>query len=308
MPSISIIIPLFNKEKFIENTLKSVASQTFSDYEIIVINDGSTDNGVKIVEAIEDKRIKIFHTENKGVSSARNFGIEKATGKHIAFLDADDFWYPAFLENMISMIAQFPNEKVFSSAIEVEIDKITFEATYSIPKNENAEIIDFFEGSFDQTAIFTSSAVFEKSVFNIVGNFDETLKSVEDIDLWIRIGLQFKIVFSWKIGVRYCEANDSLSKTDVDYYKKPDFLKYSSFEKKHKYLRKYLDLNRFSLALKAKMANQKSASERFEKLIDLKNLNWKQKLLLQLPAYFLIKIYAIKTILHKKNIRLSAFK
>lgn len=308
MALISIVIPLYNKEKWIQNTLKSALSQTFSDFEILIIDDGSTDNSAEIAKKITDKRIHYFHKENEGVSATRNFGIEKASGKYIAFLDADDFWHSTFLENMISMIAEYPNEKVFSAAIEVEIDGKIFKATYSISKDQQLQLVDFLEGSFDQTALFTSSAVFEKNVFEQAGNFDTSLKTGEDVDLWIRIGLLYKIVFSWEIGAQYREAHNSLSRNNIDYSEKPDFLKYEEFEKNHKFLSKYLDLNRFSMALKAKSANQKEQFIRFKNLIRFENLSWKQKILLNMPRSVLLKIYSLKTFLHKRNIRMSAFK
>jgi len=308
MPLFSVIIPLYNKENWIGNTLQSVLSQTFSDFEVIIVNDGSTDNGASIAESFQDERIYLFSKENGGVSAARNFGIEKATSNYIAFLDADDFWYPNFLKNMVSMINQFPEEKVFSSAIEIEIKGKFFEADYSIPKTDKLQVIDFFKGSSNQTAIFTSSAIFKKSIFDEIGNFDTTLKTGEDIDLWIRIGLKFMIVFSWKIEARYCDVSNSLSKNNIDYSEKPDFLNYSEFESSNKYIRKYLDLNRFSIAVRAKIANQKTQFIRFKNLINFDNLNWKQRLLLQLPRNLLRIIYRVKSFLHGKNIRLSAFK
>ena len=92
MPFFSIIIPLYNKEKFIENTIQSVLGQSFEDFELIVVNDGSTDTSLELVNKLKDKRIKTYSISNAGVSKARNFGIQKATSKLIVFLDADD-WY-----------------------------------------------------------------------------------------------------------------------------------------------------------------------------------------------------------------------
>ncbi|QYS90674.1 glycosyltransferase family 2 protein [Flavobacterium covae] len=88
----SVIIPLYNKENYIYNTLISVINQTYTYFEIIIVNDGSTDKSLEIVKNINDSRIKIFEQNNKGVSSARNLGIKNATGSLIAFLDADDLW------------------------------------------------------------------------------------------------------------------------------------------------------------------------------------------------------------------------
>jgi len=90
MPKISVIIPAYNAEKTIRETIESVCKQTFSDFELIIINDGSKDKTLEIAQSIKDKRIKVFCYENRGLSTARNRGISKANGEYIAFLDADD--------------------------------------------------------------------------------------------------------------------------------------------------------------------------------------------------------------------------
>ena len=108
MAIISIIIPLFNKELFIKQTLLSVLNQTFSEFEIIIINDGSTDKSVTIINDIDDERITLYTTKNKGVSHARNYGISKANTDLIALLDADDLWEPNHLENLDSLIHELP--------------------------------------------------------------------------------------------------------------------------------------------------------------------------------------------------------
>lgn len=308
MPQISVIIPLFNKEDFIENTLESVKAQTFSDFEIVIVNDGSTDNSVKIVENFTDNRIKIFHTENKGVSSARNFGIEKASGKYIAFLDADDIWKNDFLQTIYLLIATYPEEKVFSCAIEIENGNKIFPAEYSISKEKNPQVIDYFKGSLLQSAIFTSGAVFHKSVFETAGSFNISLKTEEDIDLWIRIGLLFPVVFTWKIGVKYSLDQNGLSKNKQNITQKTDFSKYSEIAKTNPQLQKFLDLNRYSFALKSKISGEKNGFIKFNSLINKKNLNLKQRFLLSLPSYLLQKLFALKLFLQTKNIRLSAFK
>src|SRR5690606_955976 len=100
----SVIIPLFNKEKYIKATLDSVFKQTFQDFEIIVINDGSTDNSENEVLKFDSSKIRYFKTENKGVSAARNFGINQAKGRFITFLDADDYWLPHFLSEIYKYI------------------------------------------------------------------------------------------------------------------------------------------------------------------------------------------------------------
>ena len=110
VPLLSIIIPLYNKQDYILKTLNSVLSQEFKDYEIVVIDDGSTDNSVQIVKNISDKRIRLFRKENGGAASARNLGVKMAQGKWVLFLDADD----TLVENMLNMLADLIHKKCFA--------------------------------------------------------------------------------------------------------------------------------------------------------------------------------------------------
>ena len=100
----SIIIPLYNKELSVKKTIYSVINQSFRDFEVIIVNDGSTDNSVKVIETIDDARIRVIHQVNQGVSAARNYGIQEAKNQWISFLDADDLWEVGHLLEIKSMI------------------------------------------------------------------------------------------------------------------------------------------------------------------------------------------------------------
>ncbi len=117
----SVVIPLYNKEKFIYNTVESVLIQSYINFELIIINDGSTDNGINIVNGIDDDRIIIFHQENSGVSVARNKGIEVAHGTHIAFLDADDLWEVDYLSSINSLINDYSEASIFATSYQIQI-------------------------------------------------------------------------------------------------------------------------------------------------------------------------------------------
>ena len=104
----SIVIPLYNKELSISNTIQSVLDQTFQNFEIVIVNDGSTDNSVKEVEEFDDKRIRLIHQKNQGVSAARNRGIEEAKYEWVAFLDADDLWMKEHLEEYAKVVIENP--------------------------------------------------------------------------------------------------------------------------------------------------------------------------------------------------------
>ena len=308
MAFFTVIIPLFNKENFIENTLKSVLNQSFIDFEVLIINDGSTDKSEEKVLEFKDTRIHYFYKENGGVSAARNFGIAKAQSDYITFIDADDFWYPNFLQEMFENIRRFPELKVFSAAIEVETSKKVFPSSYSIVKTDDCEIVNYFEASSKETVICTSCAVFHKSVFEKTGNFDIQLKSGEDTDMWIRIGLIYPILFSWKILARYVYDPKSLTKNHTTTINSFDFTKYTSLEKTNPSLKKFLDLNRFSLAIKSKIIGENDHFLVFYKGIDLENMSLKKRILLKLPVYILKPLIDLKTLLANFGLGNSVFK
>lgn len=308
MPFFSVIIPLYNKENFIENTLRSVLNQSFTDFEIIIVNDGSTDASEEKAKQFIDTRIRYYSKENDGVSTARNYGIALAQSDYISFIDADDYWYPNFLQEMFANINQFPNQKVFTAAIEIETSSKIIEAQYSIKKTSDCEIVNYFDASVKESVIWTSSAVFHKSVFEEIGNFDIKLKSGQDTDLWIRIGLIYPVLFSWKILARYVHDSNSLSKRKEYYNKKLDFSKFTDAEKRNPALRKFLDLNRFSFAIKCKLNDDKINFENLRREIDLKNLSTKKRVLLRLPATALKTLIALNLILVKLGLSDSVFK
>ena len=308
MSFFSIVIPLYNKEKYIENTLKSVLNQSFIDFEIILVNDGSTDNSEQIVFQFNDNRIHYFYKKNEGVSIARNFGIEQAKSNFICFLDADDFWYEDFLQTMYTYIIKFPTYKVFSSAIEIETPKIIFPAQYSIKRNNDFEIVNFFEASEKECVIWTSSAIFHKSVFKKTGVFDPNIKISEDTDLWIRVGLNYQILFIWKILARYVYDKQSVSRDTNYIFEESSFAKYYEEEKTNKKLKKYLDLNRFSVAIKNKLNDDLINFQKKYEAIDLNNLGLKKKFLLKLPTSILKKLIYLKLFLAHLGIGKSIFK
>jgi glycosyltransferase involved in cell wall biosynthesis len=308
MPFFSVIIPLFNKEKFIEATLKSVLNQSFIDFEILIIDDGSTDNSAPIIKGFDDARIRYFYKENSGVSSARNDGIEKAQSNYISFIDADDYWYPDFLEEMFKTIQNYPQEKVFSAAIEIETSKKVIPASYSIVKTSDYEIVNYFTASSKETVICTSCAVFHKNIFEEIGTFDIEVKSGQDTDMWIRIGMNYPVVFSWKILARYVYDENSLSKNKSYLNKKINFSKFEEQEKTNPSLKKFLDLNRFSLAIKSKLIADDDNFNSYYIAIDIKNITIKKRILLLMPSVILKPLINLKLILANNGFGNSVFK
>ena len=182
---ISVVIPLYNKEKAIIATLQSVFAQTYTDYELIVVDDGSTDNSLNVTHSFVNSFthpsfVRIIHKENGGVSSARNRGIKEAKGDFIALLDGDDLWEPTFLEEQVNC----------------------YKWEQGMGDGYRGYVEDYF-GTKHNDLFCSSSVVIRKVAFSVVGGFDERIDYSEDLDMWYRIILHFPVVFYDKILVYY---------------------------------------------------------------------------------------------------------
>jgi Glycosyltransferases, probably involved in cell wall biogenesis len=196
----SIIIPLYNKERYIKDALLSVLNQTYQEFEIIVVDDGSTDNSIQRVLEIKDERIRLCKKANGGVSGARNYGIKCANYDFIALLDADDVWLSEYLMDMVSLIKEFPNAYLYSSNFEKRQNGKIRQAT----NNLNRGYIDnYFKSLKYGTIIWSSAVIIRKNVFDNVGFFNERISRGEDIDMWTRIAAKYQIAYSNNLNVKY---------------------------------------------------------------------------------------------------------
>ncbi|MDO6440367.1 glycosyltransferase family A protein [Cyclobacterium sp. 1_MG-2023] len=217
----SIIIPLYNKIGFISRALDSVVNQTYKEYEIIVVNDGSTDGSEKIVQNNFGDKVKVINQKNQGVSTARNTGIAHAKYPYIAFLDADDIWHPDYLYSVNKTIeaneypgilgTNFIRFKSFE-----ELDLPNYPDVDAIPV-KNYSIAEYFNKTINHTLIFTSCIVMKKEFFDTNAGFDPPLKFGEDLDVWFRAILLYgKLVYVQKKLVYY-SREDLSAATKKDY-------------------------------------------------------------------------------------------
>lgn len=309
MPKFSVVISVFNKEKYITETLNSVLAQTFTDFEVVILNDGSTDNSELEILKFNDPRIRYFSKENSGASAARNFAIKQANSEHIALLDADDYWYPFYLEEQNHLLNKFPKESVFATATEIKRNGKTFNNSYSIKTFENdAALVDYFEASQLDSVLLSISTVLRKEVFETIGWYDPKIKSGEDTDIYVRIGLNYKIVFSPKVCATYIVRKNSLFQSVKKLEEKANFEAYEPFEKSNPALKKFLDLNRYSLCILAKIEGNEEAFEKNFKKINQDNLSKKQQFLLRQNKTILKYLSKTKDNLEKLGLRLGTFK
>ena len=183
-PKVSVIIPTYNRDNYLYSAIKSVLNQTFEDFEIIIVDDASTDNTRQVVDKFDDKRIRyIRHKENKGGSAARNTGIKRSKGKFIAFLDDDDMWMPSKLEKQLDLI----NKNLEIGAVYTRTciinksDKIIW---FKSPSLRGNIFLDILKKNYVGSC---SKVLVRKECFNRIGLFDENLPAGQDWDMWIRL-------------------------------------------------------------------------------------------------------------------------
>lgn len=196
---ISIIIPLFNKSNYVIKCLNSVLNQTFKDFEIIIINDGSTDNSLEVIEKYNFKDIdyKIISQINSGVSTTRNNGVKSAKYDYITFLDADDWWEPNFLEQMVKLIEGFPDAGLFACSYFKIINKIKIPAIINLDSKFIHGYIDYMNlySKGIWMPVWTGATIVKKEVLDNLKGFKPNLKMGEDFDLWLRINQNYKIAY-----------------------------------------------------------------------------------------------------------------
>ena len=232
----SVIIPLYNKAPYVRKTLESAIGQTFDDYEIVVVDDGSSDGSAEIAEEIlksGGKSFQLIRQKNSGVSAARNVGINISNGEFICFLDGDDWWDCSFLNEIDTLILQYPDSGLYCTNY------------YYVHNGKNTVKLDIPYGPFNYCKEYartqcmsatSSSTCIKKDILNETGGFKTSLKLGEDFDLWIRVALKYGSVINDKPLAYY---NNDLPSSDraTHHLHKPEShmlwnLDYLSYEEK----------------------------------------------------------------------------
>jgi glycosyltransferase involved in cell wall biosynthesis len=201
-PFVSVVMPLYNKEREVYRAINSVLSQTVREFELIVVNDGSTDKGLEVLRAFDDQRIRIFDQTNQGVSAARNKGIAEAKTELIAFLDADDEWKPDFLETIVHLKNNFPDCSVFATSYLYSLPDGRTRPTglRGLPRDFHEGILpDYFALAATSDPPLCSSAVaVTQNAIASVGDFPAEITSGEDLLTWARLAARYDIAYSTK--------------------------------------------------------------------------------------------------------------
>lgn len=198
----SVIIPLYNKASYIRKALESVFAQTYTDYELIIVDDGSTDGSAEIAESfLQDpssrlspfaSRLRLLKQPNQGVSAARNNGVGQSRGDYIAFLDADDWWDPTYLERMAQLITDYPDAGLYASNYYYHKDGVNI-IKVDIPTGYFNYPKEYFKNF--AMPVWTGATMIPREVYEEMGGFPVGIKLGEDFLLWAKIAVQYSVAF-----------------------------------------------------------------------------------------------------------------
>ena len=190
MPEVSVIIPTYNSARFLAESIQSVLHQTFTDFELLVIDDGSTDDTRQVVAQFEgDLRASYFHQENRGGAAARNTGIKHSSGRFVAFLDADDLWFPGKLQSQVAVLRENSEVSVVHTALVLlQIDNQDREVSRRIHRRPTFRERTLYEELLYEMVITgsASSVIVRRDALDQVGPFDELIR-ISDYDMWQRL-------------------------------------------------------------------------------------------------------------------------
>lgn len=200
----SVVIPLYNKGIHIADTLESVLAQTFQDFEVLVVDDGSTDDSLSRAESISSPKIQIFRQKNQGVSVARNVGIENAKGEYIAFLDADDMWHPEYLETIDRLVQKYPQSDIFVTAYEVLMGNGKKNISAQLTPEDGC--LDSYWATLNHKYdfVWTSATTIRREALINAGMFKPGEMIGQDLDMWARVARKNpKVAYSSRLCVTY---------------------------------------------------------------------------------------------------------
>lgn len=311
----SIIIPLYNKAAYIQKAIHSVMSQTYQEFEVIVVDDGSTDKSLKMLQStiidlqVPEEKIRIIEQENQGVSSARNNGVKCAKYEYIAFLDADDWWEATYLEEMKKLIEDYRTAGIYGCGYYKVKNGNLIEGNVGVDSTFISGEIDYFKvyAKTMYMPLCTSATVVRKDVFINLGGFKPKLKAGEDFDLWVRIVRRYPVAIlkkplafynqdvelQWRaVGARFYQPEEHMIFTD-----------YGDLNSNSDFIRLYEILAVYSLLTYYLAGKNKSEVSSILKGIHWQNHSFKYRLYYRLLPKYMVKFWFwnIKVAVNLKN-------
>ncbi|MEC7063829.1 MAG: glycosyltransferase family 2 protein [Bacteroidota bacterium] len=305
----SVVIPVFNKEKYIKETILSVFNQTYDNYEIIIINDASTDNSLKIIEeVISDKAVIINNKNNLGLSASRNIGFEASSDKFVAFLDGDDVWDKNFLKEINELIINFPKESIFGTYYKENYNgKILYPKINIKEKLLGTKFVvkNFFEANLRRLIITQSCLVFKKNIFDTVGLYNPEITFAEDIDFYIRCFQNFNLAYSYQTyHMQRKMVHKSISNSKTDNLNYPLLDKYLGVSDE---LNRFINFYNYCFCRRKKNEGSKKSMIYYRNKIRFRWIGFLKTIVLFLPEFLYTTLLKFKRYLLKKGINISTY-
>lgn len=287
---ISVIIPLYNKEKSIRATLESVRAQSYTDWECIIVDDGSTDNSRKVVAQFQndDSRFQIYSQANAGVSVARNKGVKEAKGEYVAFLDGDDIWEPTYLEEVAWLINDFPGAAIYGLGLCSMINGEKHPAAEFVPAGYRGVVSNLWDNPNTMLAWTSSSTICPRELV-LKTPAKTRLTHGEDLDQWLRLMLQGEAVFYNKTLAYYVKDAENRAM-----YKMPPIEKhvvsvigdYSEVRQKNAQFRKAFDTQMIYFLYRYMFTPYRKDAERLAELLDYSQLKKSLRFRMKYPQVY----------------------
>lgn len=300
----SVIMPLYNKQDTVIESIQSILAQTVRDFEIIVVDDGSSDDSAARAESVSDPRVSVLRKKNGGVSAARNYGVVRAKGDYICFLDADDLWLPNHLEALQELISAVPDAGLYATCFRQE----SIDGSIYSPDLGNKYILEFdnvFNTELEQRSVLnTNSICMQHSIFVDAGGFVEGERIGEDTSLWYRVAAFYKVAIINVVTTVYrleysgaISVNGSMNRewSFLQFYE--ESIKDSTVidSEKKQTIARFINRYRHSLVRHDLLdGKRKAAAEDFKK-IDISLSSEKENIITRacfvLPRCILVKLY-----------------
>lgn len=223
---VSVVIPLYNKARHIRRAVDSVLAQGHDAFELIVVDDGSTDGGGDLVHEYTDPRVRLVSQVNAGVSAARNRGLSEAREELVAFLDADDEWHPEFLEKVLGLRARYPHAGIYATGYRYSLGGVLRSPTYlGIRESGPGGLLDdYFFSATGPPPVSSSAVMIPKEILAQVGGFPVGIARGEDLATWIKIALRHRVAWSPFPAALYHLGSDNRACTSTSVANQPDVI------------------------------------------------------------------------------------
>ena len=312
----SVIIPLYNKESYVERAIQSVLAQTFLDFELVVVDDGSWDGSIEVAKSVVENHSNchLYRQQNMGVSMARNNGVALSQGKYLCFLDADDWWEPTFLEEMSRLVEDFPDAGIYGTNYTIvnETKHKTRVAEIGVEEGFEKGYINYCK-TYTKTMcmpLTSISVAIPRSVFDEMGGFPQGIKLGEDFLLWMRIALKHKVALLNKPLANYNQDVDAATRGvkssgyDPDSFMTFHFNQFAEDEKVNKDVKMLLDRLRVYSLLRFRLTNTHASRVREEiAKVDFSNVDKKYRFYYKSPypiVWMVTKVHALASWLKQK--------